>query len=58
MFIIKKYIMKINNVIQTLILIMTIFGFYSCSTIPKGAVAVKPFKKEKYLGKSKPYDKT
>ena len=26
-------------------------GLFSCSTIPKGAVAVKPFDKEKYLGK-------
>lgn len=26
-------------------------GFSSCSTIPKGAVAVKPFDKNKYLGK-------
>jgi len=26
-------------------------GLFSCSTIPKGAVAVKSFDKEKYLGK-------
>ncbi|MEO7046834.1 MAG: lipocalin family protein [Ferruginibacter sp.] len=26
-------------------------GLFSCATIPKGAVAVKPFDKEKYLGK-------
>lgn len=26
-------------------------GLYSCATIPKGAVAVKPFEKERYLGK-------
>lgn len=26
-------------------------GLYSCATIPKGAVAVKNFKKERYLGK-------
>lgn len=26
-------------------------GFYSCDTIPDGAVAVKPFDKERYLGK-------
>ncbi len=25
-------------------------GLFSCATIPKGAVAVKPFDKEKYLG--------
>ncbi len=28
-----------------------ITGFYCCSTIPKGVVAVSPFDKEKYLGK-------
>lgn len=28
-----------------------IFGFSSCSTIPKGVVAVQPFVKENYLGK-------
>lgn len=28
-----------------------ILSFYSCKTIPKKAVAVKPFDKEKYLGK-------
>lgn len=27
------------------------FGLSSCSTIPKGVIAVKPFDKEKYLGK-------
>jgi len=32
-------------------LLITISGFYSCSTIPKGVVAVKSFNKEKYLGK-------
>ncbi|MDD4217116.1 MAG: lipocalin family protein, partial [Bacteroidales bacterium] len=26
-------------------------GLFSCSTIPKGAEAVKPFDKAKYLGK-------
>jgi apolipoprotein D and lipocalin family protein len=26
-------------------------GLFSCATIPKGAVAVKPFDKGKYLGK-------
>lgn len=26
-------------------------GLLSCATIPKGAVAVQPFEKEKYLGK-------
>lgn len=32
-----------------MVLIMT--GLFSCTTIPKGAEAVKPFYKEKYLGK-------
>jgi apolipoprotein D and lipocalin family protein len=31
--------------------IVSIFAFNSCSNIPKGAIAVKPFDKEKYLGK-------
>lgn len=32
-------------------LLLTMSALYSCSTIPKGVVAVKPFNKEKYLGK-------
>lgn len=43
--------MKYTRLIQTLILIIMTLGFISCSTIPKGAVAVHPFNKEKYLGK-------
>jgi len=31
--------------------ILPVLMLYCCSTIPKGAVAVKPFNKEKYLGK-------
>lgn len=31
--------------------VMIIAGFFSCTTIPNGAVAVKPFDKKKYLGK-------
>jgi apolipoprotein D and lipocalin family protein len=41
--------MKTINVIPSLLMI--ILGFCSCSTIPKGVVAVKPFNKDKYLGK-------
>jgi apolipoprotein D and lipocalin family protein len=41
--------MKIINVVPSLILI--VLGLFSCSTIPRGVVAVKPFNKEKYLGK-------
>ncbi|MEO6916551.1 MAG: lipocalin family protein [Chitinophagaceae bacterium] len=39
---------KIASVL-TLVIVMT--GLFSCSTIPKGASAVKPFDKVKYLGK-------
>lgn len=30
---------------------MAMAGIFSCATIPEGAVAVKPFQKERYLGK-------
>lgn len=33
------------------LLILMSSGLFSCATIPKGAVAVRPFDKEKYLGK-------
>ena len=39
--------MKTKNFIPIIILM----AFTSCSTIPKGAVAVQNFEKEKYLGK-------
>jgi apolipoprotein D and lipocalin family protein len=41
----KKVIMTILSAF------ISIFTFNSCQSIPKGAVAVKPFDKEKYLGK-------
>jgi apolipoprotein D and lipocalin family protein len=41
-----KYLTSIS-----LIGIVGILTFESCSTIPKGVLAVKPFDKEKYLGK-------
>jgi apolipoprotein D and lipocalin family protein len=41
--------MKTLNLSSSLILIL--LGLGSCSTIPRGVVAVKPFNKEKYLGK-------
>jgi len=41
--------MKIMNIIPSLLL--TILGLSTCASIPRGAVAVKPFDKEKYLGK-------
>lgn len=42
--------MKTRNFLL-LINIIIMIGLYSCSTIPGGVVAVKPFDKEKYLGK-------
>ena len=41
--------MKKINIIFCLLLLVA--GFYACSTIPKGVIAVKSFEKEKYLGK-------
>jgi len=44
--------MKTKNLIKSSLLgIFGIITFNSCSTIPDGAIAVKPFDKEKYLGK-------
>ena len=44
--------MKKNKLIPvTLLLMVTISLFSSCTSIPKGAVAVSSFDKEKYLGK-------
>ena len=43
--------MKNRNLLYSQIILVIMFGFYSCSTIPKNAVAVKSFDKEKYLGK-------
>lgn len=43
--------MKKNNKHFALIIIVFIFGICSCATIPKNATAVKPFEKDKYLGK-------
>ena len=42
--------MKAKQLIYLLLTLTTMTG-YSCASIPKGAVAVKPFHKEKYLGK-------
>lgn len=43
--------MKTKQFIYLLLIFTSMTGLYSCATIPKGAVAVKPFDKEKYLGK-------
>lgn len=43
--------MKIVKNFCVLIMIVFILNLTSCSTIPQNAVAVKPFNKEKYLGK-------
>jgi len=44
--------MKTNKLIPvSLLLMVTISLFSSCTSIPKGAVAVSSFNKEKYLGK-------
>lgn len=42
--------MQPGNIIFTILAIM-MNGLFSCATIPDGAEAVKPFEKEKYLGK-------
>jgi len=43
--------MIIRKLTYTLITLLIMTGLFSCSTIPKGAEAVKPFDKAKYLGK-------
>ena len=44
--------MKTRNIVSGLMIGLGIFAlFSSCQTIQKGAVAIKPFDKSKYLGK-------
>lgn len=43
--------MKSSQFIYLLFICAVMAGLFSCATIPQGAVAVKPFIKEKYLGK-------
>lgn len=43
--------MKTKKIIYVLMTFVAVVSFYSCSTIPEKASAVKPFYKEKYLGK-------
>ena len=42
--------MKIKHILGALVLAAAVFIINSCKTIPKGAKAIKPFNKEKYLG--------
>lgn len=43
--------MKTRKFINLFLICAMMTGFFSCATIPNGAVAVKSFEKEKYLGK-------
>lgn len=42
---------KVNTILAATAVVAATIYFSSCATIPKGAKAVKPFKKDKYLGK-------
>ena len=41
----------VNSFKKTILIIIVLFALYSCSSIPKGAVAVRPFDVNKYTGK-------
>ncbi len=41
----------VNSVKKTILIIIVLFALYSCSSIPKGADAVRPFDVNKYTGK-------
>ena len=43
--------MKQNKITSLALLFLVITAIYSCKTIPENLTAVKPFYKEKYLGK-------
>jgi len=43
--------MKTRQLVCLLLIGVIMAGLYSCATIPDGATAVKPFNKERYLGK-------
>ena len=44
--------MNRKNLFKSALLgIVGVLTFHSCASIPEGATAVKPFYKEKYLGK-------
>jgi len=43
--------MKTRQQFNLLFIGVMMTGFFACAEIPKGAVAVKPFYKERYLGK-------
>lgn len=43
--------MKTIRIGYLLLMCAIMLGLFSCATIPNGAIAVKPFDKERYLGK-------
>jgi apolipoprotein D and lipocalin family protein len=43
--------MKAKTILRSLVMGILTLLFGSCSTIPEGLVAIKPFNKDKYLGK-------
>lgn len=43
--------MKTTQFIYLFLICAIMLGLFSCATIPNGAIAVKPFDKERYLGK-------
>lgn len=47
----KKKVVFIGSLILGIGVLGSVYALYSCKTIPQGAQAVKPFDKDKYLGK-------
>lgn len=43
--------MRAKQLVYLFLIFSTMTGLFSCATIPKGAVTVIPFNKERYLGK-------
>lgn len=42
--------MKTPRVVEVVLSVVLVTGLFSCTSIPKGATAVSPFDKERYLG--------
>src|SRR5690554_7503351 len=42
--------MKTPRVVEVVLSAVLVTGLFSCTSIPKGATAVSPFDKERYLG--------